>query len=564
MVETKTNFMNWFIQLFTQHSIAQTVIVYGCIIAIGIILGKVKIFNVSLGITWVLFAAIFAAYLGIEVEKSTTEFLRDFGLILFVYSVGLQVGPGFFASLKKQALVVNMLAAIIVLTGLGMTIGFFYTSGSDIGTMTGVMSGAVTNTPGLGAATQAINNLQLKGIKSADIGLAYAVAYPFGVVGIIIVMLVLKKIWKVNVEEEKIKHQRLKMLNPARPVIINLAVTNPQLYNQPANVISSILKSNIVISRMYRKGEVFSPTLGTILMEGDVILFVAPKETIPQLKILVGEESKINLKEVKGSTLVKRKIVVTYKSATHKKLEDMPELYQDDCTITRISRAGIEFIADSGTIFHIGDLVTVVGSEESIASLEKVLGNSLKRLDSPELAPIFIGIVLGIIFGSIPFAIPGIPIPVKLGLAGGPLIIALLLSQFGNRLYLNNYTTYSANLMLREIGIVFFLTSVGLISGKHFAEVISSGKGLVWMEMGAAITFVPLFLVGLLAKYVFRKTYFEVCGLLAGASTDPPALAFATQMAGNDTTPSVTYATVYPLTMLLRILGAQILILLFS
>ena len=556
--------MNWFIQLVSQHSIAQTVIVYGCIIAIGILLGKVKIFNISLGITWVLFAAIIAAYYGIEVEKTTTEFLRDFGLILFVYSVGLQVGPGFFASLKKQALVVNFLAALIVLIGLGITIGFFYLSGSDIGTMTGIMSGAVTNTPGLGAATQAINNLQIKGIKSSDIGLAYAVAYPFGVVGIILVMLLLKKIWKVNIDLEKVKHQRLKMFNPTRPVIINLEVTNPQLYNQPATIIGSILKSNIVISRMYRKGEVFSPTQGTVLIEGDVILFVAPKETIPQLKILVGEESKINLREVKGSTLVKKKIVVTFKSATHRRLGDMPELFQEDCTITRFSRSGIEFIVDSGTIFHIGDLVTIVGSEESIAAMEKVLGNSLKRLDSPELAPIFIGIVLGIIFGSIPFVIPGIPIPVKLGLAGGPLIVALLLSQFGNILYLNNYTTYSANLMLREIGIVFFLTSVGLVSGKHFAEVISSGKGLVWMEMGAAITFLPLFLVGLLAKYVFRKTYFEVCGLLAGASTDPPALAFATQMAGNDTTPSVTYATVYPLTMLLRILGAQILILLFT
>jgi len=556
--------MNWFIQLVSQHSIAQTVIVYGCIIAIGILLGKVKIFNISLGITWVLFAAIIAAYYGIEVEKTTTEFLRDFGLILFVYSVGLQVGPGFFASLKKQALVVNFLAALIVLIGLGITIGFFYLSGSDIGTMTGIMSGAVTNTPGLGAATQAINNLQIKGIKSSDIGLAYAVAYPFGVVGIIVVMLLLKKIWKVNIDLEKVKHQRLKMFNPTRPVIINLEVTNPQLYNQPATIIGSILKSNIVISRMYRKGEVFSPTQGTVLIEGDVILFVAPKETIPQLKILVGEESKINLREVKGSTLVKKKIVVTFKSATHRRLGDMPELFQEDCTITRFSRSGIEFIVDSGTIFHIGDLVTIVGSEESIAAMEKVLGNSLKRLDSPELAPIFIGIVLGIIFGSIPFVIPGIPIPVKLGLAGGPLIVALLLSQFGNILYLNNYTTYSANLMLREIGIVFFLTSVGLISGKHFAEVISSGKGLVWMEMGAAITFLPLFLVGLLAKYVFRKTYFEVCGLLAGASTDPPALAFATQMAGNDTTPSVTYTTVYPLTMLLRILGAQILILLFT
>ena len=556
--------MNWFIQLFTQHSIAQTVIVYGCIIAVGILLGRVTIFKVSLGITWVLFAAIAASYLGIEVEKTTTEFLRDFGLILFVYSVGLQVGPGFFASLKKQALAVNLLAALIVLIGVAITLTFYFTTQNDIGTMTGIMSGAITNTPGLGAAQQAINSLQLKNFKISDLGLAYAVAYPFGVVGIIVVMLVLKKIWRINIDEEKIKHQRLKMFNPTRPIIVNLAISNPQLFNQPVSIISTILKRNFVVSRMYRKGEVSSPTQETILQEGDVILIVAPKETIPQLKLLIGQESHIDIKEVKGSTLVKRKIVVTFKEATHKRMGDIPELYQYDCTITRISRSGIEFIADTTTVFHIGDIVTVVGAEEAILSLEKILGNSLKRLDSPDLAPIFIGIVLGIILGSIPFAFPGIPIPVKLGLAGGPLIVAILLSQFGNLLYLNNYTTYSANLMLREIGIVFFLTSVGLISGKHFAEVISSGKGLVWMEMGAVITVVPLLLVGLLAKYVFRKTYFEICGLLAGASTDPPALAFATQMAGNDTAPSVTYATVYPLTMLLRILAAQLLILFFT
>ena len=556
--------MNWFIQLITQHSIAQTVLVYGCIIAIGILLGKVKIFNISLGITWVLFAAIIASYFGIEVDKITTEFLRDFGLILFVYSVGLQVGPGFFASLKKQALAVNLLASLIVLTGVATTLIFYYSSGSDIGTMTGIMSGAVTNTPGLGAAQQAINNLQLKGFKAADLGLAYAVAYPFGVVGIIVVMLVFKKIWKINIEEEKIKHHRLKMFNPTRPVIINLCVSNPQLFNQPTSILSTILKRNFIISRLYRNEFVSTPTPETILKQGDVVLVVAPKEIIPQLKILVGEESNINLREIKGSTIVTRKIIVTYKEATHKKMGDIPELYQHDCTITRISRSGIEFIADTNIVLHIGDIITVVGADEAITTLEKTLGNSIKRLDSPELAPIFVGIVLGIILGSIPLAIPGIPIPVKLGLAGGPLIIALLLSQFGNLFYLNNYTTYSANLMLREIGIVFFLTSIGLISGKHFAEVISSGKGLIWLGMGAVITVVPLFLIGLLAKYVFRKTYFEVCGLLAGASTDPPALAFATQMAGNDTAPSVTYATVYPLTMLLRILAAQALILIFS
>jgi len=558
--------MNWFTQLFTEHSIAQTVVVYGCIIAIGILLGRIKIYNISLGITWVLFAGIIAAHYGATVDENTEHFLKEFGLILFVYSIGLQVGPGFFASLKKQAIGVNALAAMVVLLGVAIAIFFYYFSGNNMGIITGVMSGAVTNTPGLGAAQQTVTDMQLtgKGLNPSDIGLAYAVAYPFGVLGIILVLMLLKKICHVDISREKEKMKRLKRLNPLAPVAVNLKVSNPLLFNKTVKDIRMIVKEPYVISRMQHDGEIFTPSPESVLSEGDVLVFVTSKAIITQLKLLVGPESDINLlREEKTRNLISRRIVVTNKEATHKKLHEMDVFDRGDFSITRINRAGIEFIASDDIILHIGDQVTVVGSENGIKEISNRLGNSLKRLDAPELAPIFIGIVLGVILGSIPIAIPGVPVAVKIGLAGGPLIISLLLSEFGNRFYLTNYTTHSANLFLREIGIVLFLASVGLGSGEHFTEILTGGQGWYWMAMGAAITFFPLFITGLVAHYFFKKTFFEISGLLAGASTDPPALAFAIQTAGSDS-PSVTYATVYPLTMILRIVAAQLLILFFT
>lgn len=558
--------MNWFTQLFTAHSIAQTVVIYGCIIAIGIMLGKIKVYNISLGITWVLFVGIIAAHFGATVDENTQHFLKEFGLILFVYSIGLQVGPGFFASLKKQALGVNALAAMVVLLGVGFTLLFLYTSGNNIGIMTGIMSGAVTNTPGLGAAQQTVADMQLasKGLNASTIGLAYAVAYPFGVLGIILVIMLLKKICKVDIEKEQAKIERLQRSDPSAPVAINLKVENPLLFSKPVKDIRTIVKHPYVISRMQHTDKIFTPTPETVLSEGDVLVFVTSKAVVTQLKLVVGPESEINLlQQQKNHNLISRRIVVTNKEATHKKLHELDILNRNDFSITRINRAGVEFIAGDEIILHMGDQVTTVGTENGIKEISKRLGNSLKRLDAPDLAPIFTGIVLGVILGSIPIAIPGIPVPVKIGLAGGPLIISLLLSEFGNRFYLTNYTTHSANLILREIGIVLFLASVGLGSGEHFAEVLTGGQGWYWMAMGAAITFLPLLITGLVAHFIFKKTFFEISGLLAGASTDPPALAFAIQAAGNDT-PSVTYATVYPLTMILRIVAAQLLILFFT
>jgi len=554
---------HWLQQLFTEPSIAQSVIVYGLVIASGIWLGRIRIAGISLGITWVLFAGLIFSYTGVEVEKSTEHFIKEFGLILFVYSIGLQVGPGFWASLKKNAMTNNLLALAVVATGVVITVILYYVSHNHISVMAGVMSGAVTNTPGLGAAQAAVSDLHVTGTDKSLITLAYAVTYPLGVFGIIGSLLLLKKIFRVNITEEQELHRKLAVLRANRPVSIHLQLENKQLVGQPLRKIFELLKEPFVVSRMYHNGEIITPTPDIELAENDVLLIVAAKQEVQQLKLLVGPVSSMNLKTAKESDLISRHIVVTRSAVTHKRLGDIPELQQHDFTLTRLSRAGIEMVPHGDIFLQLGDTVKVVGTEEGVDIVANALGNSLKRLEAPDLAPIFMGIVLGVVLGSIPFHFPNMPVAVKIGMAGGPLIVALILSRFGNLLYLNNYTTNSANLMIRELGISLFLASVGLSSGRNLSDAFADGSGFGWMAMGIAITIIPLLLVGFIAHKFFRKTYFEICGLLAGASTDPPALAFATKLAGNDI-PSVTYATVYPLTMILRIVAAQLLILLLT
>lgn len=555
--------MDWFYDLFTKTSIAQSVIIYGIVIAVGIWMGRIKIAGISLGITWVLFAGLFLSYTGLEIDKGTEHFIKEFGLILFVYSIGLQVGPGFWASLKKNAIANNFLAFAIVFTGVIITVILYYFSGNHISVMTGVMSGAVTNTPGLGAAQAAVADLNVTGTDKSLITLAYAVTYPLGVFGIIGALLILKKFFGVNIEEEQERHRKLNVLRANRPVSVHLQLENKQLVGQPLRKLFTMLKERLVVSRMFHNGEVITPTPDLILAENDVLLVVASKQVIEQLKLLIGPASTMNLKTVKDSDLITRHIVVTRTAVTHKRLGDIPELHQHDFTLTRLSRAGIEMVPHGDIFLQLGDTIKVVGTEEGVQHVTTAVGNSLKKLEVPDLAPIFMGIVLGVVLGSIPFHFPNMPVAVKIGMAGGPLIIALTLSRFGNLFYLNNYTTNSANLMIRELGISLFLASVGLSSGKNLSVAFADGRGWVWMGMGVIITVVPLLIVGYIAYKYFRKTYFEICGLLAGASTDPPALAFATKLAGNDI-PSVTYATVYPLTMILRIVAAQLLILLLA
>jgi putative transport protein len=555
--------MNWFLKLITEQSIPQTVIIYGVVIALGIWLGRIKIAGISLGVTWILFLGLIVSYLGINLNPETEHFLKEFGLILFVYSIGLQVGPGFFSSLKKNAAVTNGLAAGVVVLGVLIVILFYLFLATPITTLTGVMSGAVTNTPGLGAAQDAAKDLQISTDTSSFIALAYAVVYPFGVFAIIAALLILKKIFRVDLEKERELHRKLELIKSNRPVSIHIHVNNPQIIGKPLRTIFDLLKEPIVVSRMLHDGEVITPTPQTTLHADDVLLVVAHKEQLPMLKMIIGEETDINLKEAPQSELLSRIIVVTQPAVTHKRLGDLAALHQHDFTLTRLSRAGVEMVPHGDIVLQLGDHIKVVGTKEGVEMVGKVLGNEMKRLDVPDIAPIFIGIVVGVLLGSIPFFVFNMPVPVKIGLAGGPLIIALLLSRYGNKIYLNQFTTYSANLMLRELGIALFLASVGLSSGHNLHQAFTGGNAWMWIGMGLTITLVPLLIVGLLAHYVFRKTYFEVCGLLAGASTDPPALAFANQMAKNEVA-NVTYATVYPLTMILRIIAAQLLILFFS
>lgn len=551
--------MNWIINLFLEPSIAQTVIMYGLVIAVGIWLERIKIFGISLGVTWVLFVGLLFSYLGVVVNIEISHFLRDFGLILFVYSIGLQVGPGFFASLKRSALTSNLLALGIVLTGVLLTLLLAHLSGYPVPIMTGVMSGAVTNTPGLAAAQTAVKDLHIDGTDTSMMTLAYAVSYPFGVFGIIGTMIVLKKFFGTNVDSERELHRKWNIFRSNRPVAVHLNLENQQLVGQPLRKIFEMLHEPIVVSRIFQKGKILTPTPNFILAEGDVLLVIAPKREMEQVKILIGSISNMNLKDAPGSDLVSKTIVVTRKEVTHKRLGDIPEIHQHDFTLTRLERAGLEMVTHGNTYLQLGDTLRVVGTEEGVDLVAKAVGNSIKRLETPDLAPIFIGIVLGVVLGSIPISFPNVPVPVKIGLAGGPLIVALLLSRFGSIFYLNNYTTNSANLMIRELGIALFLCSVGLSSGSNLATAFVDGSGWRWMGMGAIITVVPLLLMGCIGHWVFRKTYFEICGLLSGASTDPPALSFAMKMAGNDV-PTATYATVYPLTMIFRIVAAQLMI----
>lgn len=546
-----------------EPGVAQSVVIYGLVIALGIWLGRLKIFGISLGVTWVLFIGLLFAYFGIQINKEAEHFIREFGLILFVYSIGLQVGPGFFASLRKNALGNNILASAIVLLGVIITIIYYYSGNNSIAVMTGIMSGAITNTPGLAAAQAAVKDVHLSADDTSMMTVAYAVAYPLGVFGIIISMVILKKVFGTNIEREAELHRKLNALRANRLVSIHLNLDNKALIGEPLRTVFKLLKEPMVVSRMYHHGKIITPTPDVILAEGDVLLVVAQKRVLKQVEIVIGSPSHINLKEESSSDLISKLIVVTRKEVTHKRLGDIPEIHQHNFTLTRLDRAGVEMVPHGNMHLQLGDVIRVVGTESGVELAVNALGNSLKRLEAPDLAPIFMGIVLGVILGSVPLYIPNVPVPVKIGMAGGPLIIALLLSRFGGFFYLNNYTTKSANLMIRELGISFFLASVGLGSGNNLTTAFSDGSGWRWLGMGITITIVPLVTVGWIAHLFFRKTYFEVCGLLSGASTDPPALAFALKMAGNDI-PSATYATVYPLTMILRIVAAQFLILLMS
>lgn len=537
---------------------------YCLVVAIGIALGKIKIYGISLGIAFVLFTGIVFGHLGLSVSPEVVEFCRETGLIIFVYTIGLQLGPGFFSSLKKEGLTLNLLAMSLVFCG-AITAYFIHIFGNiPVPVVVGIMSGAVTNTPGLGAAQQALKDVVAHNpaLKFPSLGLGYAVAYPFGVLGIIITMLAAKKIFRINISEESKQYESRDEGRKKIPEKVSVVLKNSKLFNRPLGEVDSILHTHMVVSRILHDSIVSTPTVNTILHEDDTLLIVAPKENIDKLINAVGERSKIDLFKL-PSNLVSRRIRVTKSGVLGKKLSEIDMTNRFGARITRIYRSNIEFVPNASTTLNFGDSLTVVGEESGVETAAAELGNSMKRLYEPNLIPVLLGITLGVVLGSMPITIPGMPVPLKLGLAGGPLVIALLISRFGSRFMRTAYVTQSANLMLREIGILFFLASVGLSAGGSFVNTLLSGDGFLWMGYGAIITIVPLISVTLYARLVLKKNYLEIIGLLSGATTDPPALAFANATAGNDV-PALTYATVYPLATFLRIMIAQLMILLLT
>ena len=553
--------MDWFSNLFFGTGIAHSIFVLALAIAIGIFLGaKLKFKGITLGITWILFCAIACSHFGMRLDPLVESFAKDLGLILFVYSIGLQVGPGFFSSFGKGGLQLNLLAAGIVLLGCVTAYVIHLISGTDIATMTGVLFGAVTNTPGLGAAQQTYQDLT--GIANPDIASGYAMAYPLGVVGILFSLLLLRWIFRVQLdkEEEQVKAEKGEEQQVAS---FDMKLTNPQIEGIRVRDLKLLTHVNLVVSRLLDIHGVESmPDADTILHVGDRVRFVGDAKNERTI-MLLGEKTEVAWDEKeKNMHLISRHIVVTKQKMNGRRIGDLKVRAAYQITITRIRRAGIELLATPDLILQLGDRLTVVGEQEAVDKVAKVFGNSTKKLDAPNLASLFFGIILGVALGSIPFALPGLSQPFKLGIAGGTLIIAILMGAFGTKWHLVTYTTSSANLMIREIGISLFLAAVGFGAGGSFVETLLDG-GYVWIGYGVIITLLPLLLIGFIARKGYKLDYFTLMGLIAGSTTDPPALAYATSQSSANDRAAVAYSTVYPLTMFLRVLTGQLMILLF-
>ena len=556
--------MNWFGELFLGEGIAHTILLFAAVIAIGIGLSKIKIAGVSLGITFVLFVGILLSHFGLRVNHEILHFMKEFGLILFVYSVGLQVGPGFFSSFKKGGITLNMLAMGVVFLGVCITIIIHYITGISMQTMVGILSGAVTNTPGLGAAQQAYSDMN--GTADTTIAMGYAVAYPLGVVGIILSIMLLKYILKINIDKETADLNEKNSQLDDHIELVSIEVTNPSIAGKTIGEIHRLISRKFIVSRVLHKDtqQIEIASSKTVLQQGDKIFVATTPKNQVAVTTFLGEDIKMGQEEwdTLDTHLVSRRILITKSAINGRPIRQLNLRNNFGVNITRVNRSGVDLIADPSLHLQVGDRVTVVGDENAIKSVERVLGNQMKRLNEPNLLPIFIGIFFGVLLGSIPFVFPGIPQPVKLGLAGGPLIVAILISIFGPKYHMVTYTTLSANLMLREVGICLFLACVGLGAGENFVSTIVNDGGFRWIGLGFIISTIPLFIIGTIGRLFFKINYFTLMGLLAGSTTDPPALAYSNNTSGNDA-PSVSYATVYPLTMFLRVLSAQLLILFF-
>ena len=561
--------MNWLFDLFAGSTIAHALFVYSIVIAIGVILGKVKFLGISLGATFVLFVGILMGHIGnlispdeAFINHNTLKFIQEFGLILFVFSIGLQVGPSFFSTIKDGGMLLNGLAVCIILLNIVVALAIYFGIGGVApNEIVGILSGAVTNTPGLGAAQQALIETQgdAAGALNESMAMGYAAAYPLGVVGIILSIILVKVIFKVNIKHDAKEIEDDNANSLLKPHVVTYKVTNKLIFDRSIKRLHDIMDRNFVISRLKKHdGEIVIPVADTIVSEGDLLRVVISEQDEEVFDAVIGPKVEFDWKE-EQTPVVSRRIVVTNSEFSGRKLGSLrlPKGY--GLNATRVNRAGLDLLASPNLSLHVGDRITVVGQLEDINRLAQRLGNSMKRLDHPNMFTIFIGIFMGIVLGSIPFALPGMSVPMELGLAGGPLVAAILIGRYGHKIKLVTYTSSSANLMLRELGICLFLASVGLAAGANFANTVFNGTGAKWVLYGFLITFIPLIVVGCVARAKFKLNYCTLMGLISGSTTDPPALAYANKTAGNDA-PAVAYSTVYPLTMFLRVVTAQVIV----
>ena len=556
--------MNWLQEAFLEPTMVQAVIIISLVSALGLYLGRIKIFGISLGITFVFFAGIFAGHLGIVVNKDMLYFAQSFGLILFVYALGLQVGPGFFSSLKKGGVAMNMMGLGVILLGLIMTVSLHWVTGVSLSNMVGLLCGAVTNTPALGAAQQALLQIDPANTKGVtDMALACAVAYPLGVVGVILAIIILRALF-ADKKQKDLKEQR-----DTTTYVAEFHVSNPAIYEKSIKDVMKLTDKHFVISRVWRNGKVSIPTSDTLLHEHDHLLIISVKSDVENIKVLFGEQENVDWNKADidwnaiDSQLISRRIAVTRNRVNGVNLGSLRlrNLYGNN--ITRVNRAGIDLLASPDLRLQIGDRLTIVGEANSVNTVGKILGDEIKRLNNPNLLAVFIGISLGMLLGALPITLPGMSTPVKLGIAGGPIIVGILMGAFGPRFHLTTYTTMSANLMLRQLGIIIYLAGLGIDSGVHFFETVFRAEGLLWIGLGFLLTIVPVLIVGFIASQFFKLDYAHNVGMLCGSMANPMALSYANTTVDGDE-PSVSYATVYPLSMFIRVISAQLVLMLFT
>ena len=556
--------MNWLQEAFLEPTMVQAVIIISLVSALGLYLGRIKIFGISLGITFVFFAGIFAGHLGIVVNKDMLYFAQSFGLILFVYALGLQVGPGFFSSLKKGGVAMNMMGLGVILLGLIMTVSLHWVTGVSLSNMVGLLCGAVTNTPALGAAQQALLQIDPANTKGVtDMALACAVAYPLGVVGVILAIIILRALF-ADKKQKDLKEQR-----DTTTYVAEFHVSNPAIYEKSIKDVMKLTDKHFVISRVWRNGKVSIPTSDTLLHEHDHLLIISVKSDVENIKVLFGEQENVDWNKADidwnaiDSQLISRRIAVTRNRVNGVKLGSLRLRNLYGINITRVNRAGIDLLASPDLRLQIGDRLTIVGEANSVNTVGKILGDEIKRLNNPNLLAVFIGISLGMLLGALPITLPGMSTPVKLGIAGGPIIVGILMGAFGPRFHLTTYTTMSANLMLRQLGIIIYLAGLGIDSGVHFFETVFRAEGLLWIGLGFLLTIVPVLIVGFISSQFFKLDYADNVGMLCGSMANPMALSYANTTVDGDE-PSVSYATVYPLSMFIRVISAQLVLMLFT